>query len=123
MRDSVIARRALLALAAGAAACLWSTGPPAAGAAGRSRAPPARRRHVIALDPGHGGVDPGAISPHGLYEKTITLAAARELARQLDATGRYRSFLTRHGDGYVPLRERVERARNTRAELCLSIHA
>jgi N-acetylmuramoyl-L-alanine amidase len=78
---------------------------------------------VIALDPGHGGVDPGAISPHGIYEKNITLAAARELARLLDATGRYRALLTRSRDVFVPLRERVVRARLHQAELFLSIHA
>src|SRR5207249_881700 len=119
-----IARRALLALAAGAPIGIWPIGPPAAGAGGRSKAGPVRRRpRLVALDPGHGGVDPGAISPHGLYEKTVTLAVGRELARQLDATARYRSLLTRHGDRFVPLRERVARARHAHAELFLSIHA
>ncbi len=78
---------------------------------------------MVALDPGHGGVDPGAISPHGIYEKNITLATARLLARQLDLTGRYRTVLTRRGDTYVSLRERVARARAAHAELFLSIHA
>jgi N-acetylmuramoyl-L-alanine amidase len=68
-------------------------------------------------------VDPGAISPKGLYEKTVTLATARELARRLDASGRYRALLTRGRDTFVPLRERVHRARTSRAELFLSIHA
>ena len=144
MRDLTIARRALLALAAGVAAGICPIVPAAsrqptdsppggpkptgrAGAAqlpGKGRAPQARPRpRVIALDPGHGGVDPGAVSPHRVYEKDITLAVARELARQLDATGRYRSVLTRRGDIFVPLRERVARARANRAELFLSIHA
>jgi N-acetylmuramoyl-L-alanine amidase len=83
----------------------------------------AARRLVIALDPGHGGADPGAISPHDLYEKHVTLAVARELARQLDRTGRYRSLLTRRGDRFVSLRRRVARARAGRAELFLSLHA
>lgn len=78
---------------------------------------------MIALDAGHGGVDPGAISPRGIKEKTITLAMARELERQLRASGRYRIALTRHRDVLVPLRERVIRARRHRAELLLSIHA
>lgn len=123
MRDNQIARRALLALAAGA--CAYAVDPGEA----RSRhhrkpvAKPARKPRIVVVDPGHGGSDPGAISPHGLYEKTVTLATARELARQLDRSGRYRAVLTRSGDVFVPLRERVARARKQRAELFLSIHA
>ena len=124
MRDLIIARRRLLALAAGIAVGIGPTGstraqPPAKGKAQHPRTHP----RVVALDPGHGGVDPGAISPHGLYEKNLTLPTARELARQLEATGRYRAVLTRHGDIFVPLRERVARARANHAELFLSIHA
>jgi len=78
---------------------------------------------MVALDPGHGGVDPGAISPHGIYEKSLTLATARELARQLDLTGRYRTVLTRRGDTFVSLRQRITRARAAHAELFVSIHA
>ncbi len=84
---------------------------------------PKRKPRTIALDPGHGGVDPGAISPHGIKEKTVTLAMARELERQLKASGRYRVVLTRRRDVFVKLRERVARARRHRAELLLSIHA
>ncbi len=116
-----MARRTLLALAAGWAA--HNSSPIAAAAAERTRSVPRRHPRVIAIDPGHGGVDPGAISPHGLYEKRITLATAREVARQLDLTGRYRSLLTRHGDRFVALSERVARARAGRAELFLSLHA
>jgi len=134
MRDITIARRALLALGAGMAVGIWpirpavglqprglSCGAHAGGKRGAQHS--GKHRRAIALDPGHGGVDPGAISPHGIYEKTITLATARELARQLDLTGRYRAVLTRRGDRFVPLRERVARARAIRAELFLSIHA
>jgi len=78
---------------------------------------------VVALDPGHGGVDPGAVSPRGIYEKNLTLPTARELARQLEGTGRYRTILTRRGDNFVPLHERVARARANHAVLFLSIHA
>jgi len=122
MRDTRLARRALLALAAGFGAYVWP--PTGAGDAKqlrklRSRAP----LRTLVLDPGHGGVDPGAISPRGVYEKTITLATARELAVQLEASGRYRTVLTRRGDVFVPLRERVARARAHRAELFLSVHA
>jgi N-acetylmuramoyl-L-alanine amidase len=122
MRDMRLARRALLALAAGFGACVW---PPTGGGdakqlrAGRARA----ALRTLVLDPGHGGVDPGAISQHGVYEKTVTLATARELAAQLEATGRYHAVLTRRGDVFVPLRERVARGRANRAELLLSIHA
>src|SRR5712691_6168554 len=96
MRDIIIARRALLALAAGIAVGSVPIRPTSARLPGK-RGPQHSRKHlrVIALDPGHGGVDPGAISPHRIYEKTLTLATARELARQLDATGRYRTILTR----------------------------
>ena len=129
MRDIIVARRALLALAATAATALWGTGPAAAYKhAAQKHAAPLRRRsavplRTVVLDPGHGGVDPGAISPHGLYEKRITLATARELARLLEATHRYRPVLTRRGDIFVPLRTRVARARAARADLFLSIHA
>ena len=125
MRDIVIARRRLLALAGCFAVSGLSIRPAAAhrAAGHRWRRRRHRRRRVIALDPGHGGVDPGAISPHGIYEKTITLATARELAHLLAATGRYRPLLTRRRDVFVPLRKRVARARAWHAELFLSIHA
>jgi N-acetylmuramoyl-L-alanine amidase len=124
MRDIIIARRALLAVAAGVVAGVLPLTPAEARPAGKGKPPhPRKQRRVIALDPGHGGVDPGAVSPHRIYEKDITLAAARELARQLEATGRYRALLTRRGDVFVPLAKRVARARAGRAELFLSIHA
>ncbi len=78
---------------------------------------------VIVLDPGHGGADPGAIGATGAYEKDITLPTAREVARQLEATRRYRVHLTRTGDEYVELHDRVARARAVDAELFVSIHA
>ena len=124
MRDIVFARRALLALAAGAVVGMSPFRPTGAHPAGRPRPRHSRKQlHTVALDPGHGGIDPGAISPHGIYEKTITLATTRELARLLDMTGRYRTVLTRRGDRFVALRERVVRARANHAELFLAIHA
>ena len=103
MRDRMVVRRRLLALVGGllmgGAACL----PAAARHARRHRDVARRRRRVIVLDPGHGGLDPGAISPHGVMEKNITLATARELARELARSGRYSPILTRHGDRFVPL--------------------
>ena len=124
MPDIMIARRALLALATGIAAGVWPTRPIRAQLSPRAK-PRHPRTHprIVALDPGHGGVDPGAISPQGVYEKNLTLPTARELARQLEATGRYRAMLTRRSDTFVSLRERVARARASCAELFLSIHA
>jgi len=75
------------------------------------------------LDPGHGGLDPGAIGITGVYEKHISLAAAREAARMLEATGRYEVKLTRDDDEFIPLTDRVQRAEAVNADLFLSIHA
>ncbi|WP_176793557.1 N-acetylmuramoyl-L-alanine amidase [Rhodospira trueperi] len=88
-----------------------------------ARKPPPPHKPLIALDPGHGGRDPGAISVHGIYEKDITLAMGRELRRVLVDTGRYRVVMTRESDVSVRLRERVRRARQAGADLFLSIHA
>ena len=82
-----------------------------------------RTPRLVVLDPGHGGIDPGCIGLSGTYEKEITLQMARELARGLEATGRYRVKLTRDEDEFVPLEERVARARGANADLLLSIHA
>ncbi len=78
---------------------------------------------LIALDPGHGGHDPGALGVNGIQEKNIVISVAQELQKQLQAGGRYRVMLTRAGDQYVPLRERVARAEEAKADLFLSIHA
>src|SRR5205823_7333169 len=75
------------------------------------------------IDPGHGGADPGAISPGGIYEKNIVLDTASEFARQLAAKRGFRVALTRSTDEFLPLRERVARARAWKADLFLSIHA
>src|ERR1700710_989317 len=78
---------------------------------------------LVMLDPGHGGKDPGAIGYSGTYEKHISLAAAQELKRQLEASGRYRVELTRTRDVFVPLDERVSRAQSKGASLFVSMHA
>jgi N-acetylmuramoyl-L-alanine amidase len=83
----------------------------------------AEGKKIIVLDPGHGGVDPGAVGASGTHEKDVTLAIAREVRRQLEATGRYRVVLTRNEDMFVQLRDRVTQARNANADLFLSIHA
>jgi N-acetylmuramoyl-L-alanine amidase len=80
-------------------------------------------RHVIVIDPGHGGIDPGAIGASGVYEKEIALAAAGQLAARLRASGRYHVELTRDRDIFVSLRRRVAIAHRSGAELFLSLHA
>jgi len=83
----------------------------------------ARPKPLIVLDPGHGGADPGAISPSGTYEKHITLSAAREFRQMLEKTGRYRVLLARERDTLIPLRDRVTFAREAGADLFISLHA
>jgi N-acetylmuramoyl-L-alanine amidase len=95
---------------------------PAAGAA-RSGPRRAAGKKVVVLDPGHGGVDPGAIGVGGTHEKDLTLVMAREIRRQLEATGRYRVAMTRSDDVFVQLRDRVAKARAANADMFLSIHA
>lgn len=88
--------------------------------------PPGRRdpgRPVIVIDPGHGGADPGTLGAQGTLEKSITLLFSRELKRQIEATGRYSVFLTRSGDTFQRLRDRVEFARRSKADLFISVHA
>jgi N-acetylmuramoyl-L-alanine amidase len=80
-------------------------------------------RPVIAIDAGHGGVDPGATAPNGAVEKDITLAFASTLRDRLAGGGRYRILMTRDHDVFIPLEERVRRAREGGAELFISIHA
>ncbi len=84
---------------------------------------PLPRPRLIALDPGHGGRDPGALGYNGTQEKGVVIAVARELQKQLLTGNSYRVILTRSIDTYVPLRERVARAQAARADLFLSIHA
>ena len=79
-------------------------------------------RPLIAVDAGHGGRDPGAVSASGLREKTIVLTFAREFRAALEASGRYRAILTRNSDHKIGLRRRVVTARNAGADIFLSIH-
>lgn len=78
---------------------------------------------VIAIDAGHGGQDPGAIGPSGKREKDITLAIARELARQVNATPGLRAHLVRDRDVFIPLNNRARIARQAKADMFISIHA
>ncbi|MCC5868097.1 MAG: N-acetylmuramoyl-L-alanine amidase [Gammaproteobacteria bacterium] len=90
----------------------------------RQPAPQGRGRDlVIAVDPGHGGEDPGAIGRGGTREKDVVLAIGRELARRIDAEPGMRAVLIRDGDYFIPLRGRIERARAHQADLFVSIHA
>lgn len=78
---------------------------------------------LIVIDPGHGGIDPGAPGANGLHEKHVTLAVAKELKKQLEETGRYRVVLTRENDSYLRLFQRVEFARRHGGDLFISLHA
>jgi N-acetylmuramoyl-L-alanine amidase len=92
----------------------------------RPEPPPPRiaaRRITIAIDPGHGGEDPGAIGRRGTYEKNVTLAIARKLKIAIDAEPNMRAMLTRDDDYFVPLAARVQKARRVQADLFVSIHA
>jgi N-acetylmuramoyl-L-alanine amidase len=109
---------------AGLALAFAALPPPAAaqerGGNARAAAP---SRPLVVLDPGHGGRDPGAIGAAGTREKTVVLATAQELRRLLEASGRCRVVLTRTGDRFVSLGDRVEFARRRNAALFVSIHA
>lgn len=78
---------------------------------------------VIAIDAGHGGQDPGALGPTGKREKDVTLAIARELARQVNATPGLKAYLTRDTDVFIPLPRRAQLARQAKADMFISIHA
>ncbi|MDP4576649.1 MAG: N-acetylmuramoyl-L-alanine amidase [Burkholderiaceae bacterium] len=78
---------------------------------------------TVALDPGHGGEDPGAIGRRGTREKDVVLRIARLLKKEIDREPGMRAFLTRDGDYFVPLSRRVQKARQVRADLMVSIHA
>ena len=85
--------------------------------------PPQRERRVIVVDAGHGGHDPGTIGGQGTHESDVTLEAARELRRQLEATGRYEVLLTRDRDTYPSWEQRVGVMADSQADLFISLHA
>jgi len=84
---------------------------------------PTARTRLVAIDPGHGGEDPGAIGPGGTREKDVALQIARRLKARIDAQPGLRAYLTRDGDYFVPLHVRVQKARRVKADLFVSIHA
>ena len=81
------------------------------------------RMITIALDPGHGGEDPGAVGRGGSFEKNVVLSIARRLKSRLEQQANVRVMLTRDGDYFVPLHVRVQKARKVQADLFVSIHA
>jgi N-acetylmuramoyl-L-alanine amidase len=91
----------------------------------RTPPPPGQvtRLATIVIDPGHGGEDPGAIGRYGSREKDITLSIARRLKALVDAEPNMRALLTRDSDFYLSLQARVDKARQVRADLLVSIHA
>lgn len=82
-----------------------------------------RKKKLIVVDPGHGGVDSGAIGKKGTYEKNVVLATAKTLKETLEKTGRYQVILTRDRDVFLELGQRVNVARNAKADLFISLHA
>ncbi|QOY61950.1 N-acetylmuramoyl-L-alanine amidase [Lysobacter sp. H21R4] len=78
---------------------------------------------VIAIDPGHGGQDPGAIGKGGTREKDVVLAISKELARQINATPGLKAYMTREHDVFIPLNKRAALARAAKADMFISIHA
>jgi N-acetylmuramoyl-L-alanine amidase len=80
-------------------------------------------RPVIVIDPGHGGIDPGANAASGVVEKDLVLAFAQKLQKKLEADGRYRVIMTRDRDVFISLGDRVRAARQVQADLFISIHA
>jgi N-acetylmuramoyl-L-alanine amidase len=115
---------------AGAGKPSTAAGPSTTASVATPPAPPtaSERRRVdrliiVAIDPGHGGEDPGAVGPTGLREKDVVLAVALALRDRLNARPNMRVMLTRDGDYFVPLQERVRKARRVQADLFVSIHA
>ncbi len=81
------------------------------------------KKPLVVVDPGHGGIDSGAIGSGGTYEKNVVLEFGKLLKEELKKTGKYKVQMTRETDVFVPLRERVQFARQRAANLFVSIHA
>ncbi|MBX2804936.1 MAG: N-acetylmuramoyl-L-alanine amidase [Hyphomicrobiales bacterium] len=96
------------------------TGPGGEGASGRDGD---SGKPTIVLDPGHGGPDPGTVTRNGVYEKNVVFSFCQVLKAELEANGRFRVLMTRSEDIFVPLQERVEFARQSEADLMISVHA
>ena len=83
----------------------------------------AQNNFVVAIDPGHGGKDPGAVSSNNIYEKDITLQVSRELKRLIDQQPGMKAVLTRDEDVFLPLHKRVAMAKKHQADIFISVHA
>jgi len=81
-----------------------------------------KKTKIVVLDPGHGGEDPGAIGPRGIREKDIALALAKRLQKSLDQTEEVKAFLTRRGDYFISLNDRIRIAQEYGADLFISLH-
>ena len=90
---------------------------------GRERGRQLARMVTVAIDPGHGGEDPGAIGRYGTHEKDVVLAIGRQLRDRIEAEPNMRAYMTRDADFFVPLGTRVAKARAVSADLFVSIHA
>ncbi len=104
-------------------AAFSALGPVSSVGAASPDATPSAAQPIIVLDPGHGGIDGGAHGVGGALEKTLVYEFCSELKRQLEATRRYKIVMTREGDQYVDLDDRVEIARQANASLFVSVHA
>ncbi len=113
----------LLALLRDQAARQESRRPTTALPSTRAKPPDVQRIVTVAIDPGHGGEDPGAVGRGGTYEKTVTLEIGQRLRELIAADPTMRVAMTRDGDFFVPLRTRVAKARAVHADLFVSIHA
>lgn len=82
-----------------------------------------KKDFIVVLDAGHGGEDPGAIGENGTYEKDVTLAIVKKLKKKIDETKGFKAILTRDGDYFLPLYERIEIAHKQKANIFISIHA
>ncbi|KAB2875295.1 MAG: AMIN domain-containing protein [Burkholderiaceae bacterium] len=128
-RAPVVGASAPETVARGPAASASAPSAPSAGPPVAPPPPSARARReverltIVAIDPGHGGEDPGAIGPTGLREKDVVLAVALRLRERLNALPGLRAMLTRDADFFVPLHDRVRKARRVQADLFVSIHA
>ncbi len=100
-----------------------ATAQPTAAGPAKPEVPQYTRLITVAIDAGHGGEDPGAIGANGSHEKDITLTLARKLKQKIDAQENMHAVLIRDGDYFVPLGQRVVKARALKADLFMSIHA
>ena len=82
-----------------------------------------RKNFVVAIDPGHGGRDSGAVGKYGTYEKDVVLQISRRLKRRVDKAKGMEAFLTRDSDKFLTLRQRIQKARAKHADLFISVHA